>query len=134
MLVAGGATVLAWTFAHAAIDLYADLGTAPGTPVELTHVAGTTGLVGVSVVVTTLLIQLDVPPLSPLSAGEARAGAIALTAALCRSRPRMFRSRQAVATESVLLRTCSDYRVGSDADSGASTSVSTSSARTRKPK
>ena len=84
VLVAGGATVLAWTFAHAAIDLYADLGTAPGTPVELTHVAGTTGLVGGSVVVTTLLFQLDVPPLSPLALASVVLGAIALTAALRR--------------------------------------------------
>ncbi|EMA14791.1 MULTISPECIES: DUF7519 family protein [Haloarcula] len=84
VLVAGGATVLAWTFAHGALDLYADLGTAPGTPVELTHVAGTTGLVGGSVVVTTLLFQLDVPPLSPLALASVVLGAIALTAALRR--------------------------------------------------
>lgn len=84
VLVAGGATVLAWTFAHAAIDIHADLGTAPGTPVELTHVAGTTGLVGASVVVTTLLFQLNVPPLSPLALASVVLGAIALTAALRR--------------------------------------------------
>jgi hypothetical protein len=84
VLVAGGATVLAWTFAHAAIDIHADLGTAPGTPVELTHVAGTTGLVGASVVVTTLLFQLNVPPLSPLALASVVLGAIALTAAFRR--------------------------------------------------
>ena len=84
VLVAGGATVLAWTFAHAAMDLYADLGTAPGTPVELAHVAGTTGLVAGSVVVTTLLFRLDVPALSPLALASVVLGAIALTAALRR--------------------------------------------------
>lgn len=84
VLVAGGATVLAWTFAHAAMDLYADLGTAPGTPVEIAHVAGTTGLVGGSVVVTTLLFRLDVPALSPLALASVVLGAIALTAALRR--------------------------------------------------
>jgi len=84
VLVAGGATVLAWTFAHAALDIHADLGTAPGTPVELTHVAGTTGLVGGSVVVTTLLFHLNVPPLSPLALASVVLGAIALTAALRR--------------------------------------------------
>ncbi|MDS0220172.1 hypothetical protein NDI54_02280 [Haloarcula sp. S1AR25-5A] len=84
VLAAGGTTVLAWTFAHAAIDLYADLGTAPSTPVELTHVAGTTGLVGGAVVVTTLLFRLDVPQLSPLALASIVLGAIALTAALRR--------------------------------------------------
>lgn len=84
VLVAGGATVLAWTFAHAALDLRVDLGTAPGTPVELTHVAGTTALVGGSVVVTTLLFRLDVPPLSPLALASVVLGAVALTAALRR--------------------------------------------------
>jgi len=84
VLVAGGATVLAWTFAHAAMDLYADLGTAPGTSVEIAHVAGTTGLVGGSVVVTTLLFRLDVPALSPLALASVVLGAIALTAALRR--------------------------------------------------
>lgn len=84
VLVAGGTTVLAWTFAHAAIDLYTDLGTAPGTPVELTHVAGTTALVGGSVVVTTLLFRLDVPRLSPLALASVVLGAVALTAALRR--------------------------------------------------
>lgn len=84
VVVTGGATVLAWTFAHAAVDLSADLGTAPSTPVELTHVAGTTALVGGSVVVTTLLFRLDVPRLSPLALASVVLGAIALTAALRR--------------------------------------------------
>lgn len=84
VLAAGGGTVLAWTFAHAAVDLHADLGTAPSTTVEFAHVSGTTALVGGAVLVTTLLFQLDVPRLSPLALASVVLGAVALTAALRR--------------------------------------------------
>ncbi|WP_135303558.1 DUF7519 family protein [Haloarcula amylovorans] len=83
-LVAGAGTVLAWTFGHAAVDLYEDLGTAPSRSVELGHVAGTTALVGGATALTTLLFRIDVPALSPLALASLVLAGVALTAALRR--------------------------------------------------
>ncbi len=96
VLVAGGATVLAWTFVPCGYRPLCGPRTAPGTPVELTHVAGATGLVGGTSWAAMRSTGAEV------AAGAARVvlGA-SPTAALSRG-GRGRRSRPAVATARVL--------------------------------
>lgn len=82
-LAAAVALVLAWTFAHSAVDLRAALGSAPSHDLELAHVAGTTLLVAGAGAAAFLAfgVRLDV---SPTVALAVLLGAVGLTAALRR--------------------------------------------------
>lgn len=83
-LAAGVASVLAWTFAHAALDLRESVGAAPSRDHELAHVAGTTGLVGGVAVSLHLVYSVDWGAVPPLAAALLLFGGVALTAALRR--------------------------------------------------
>lgn len=84
VLAAGVATVLAWTFAHASIDLRRSAGTAPARDHELAHVAGTTALVAGGALPIYLVYSIEWDGVPPLAVALLLAGAVALTAALRR--------------------------------------------------
>lgn len=83
-LAAAAALVLAWTFAHSAVDLRATLGTAPSGDLELAHLAGTTGLVLVAGAVAFVTFGVSLGDISPAVALAFLLGAVGLTAALRR--------------------------------------------------
>jgi hypothetical protein len=83
-LAAAVALVLAWTFAHSAVDLRATLGTAPSGDLELAHLAGTTGIALVAAVAAVLTFGVSLGDLPPAVALAVLFGAIGLTAALRR--------------------------------------------------
>lgn len=84
VLAAGVGVVLAWTFAHAAIDLGRSVGTARSRDLELAHVAGTTAVVAGPGVGLYLVYSVDWGSLPPLALALLLFGAVALTAALRR--------------------------------------------------
>ena len=84
LLAAGVTIVLAWTFAHAAIDLRRSVGTARSRAHELAHVAGTTALVAGAAVPTYLVYSIDWGTVPPLAVALFLVAALALTIALGR--------------------------------------------------
>lgn len=84
VLAAGAGSVLAWTFAHSAIELRADLGEAPSLGAELSHTAGTTGLVTAVALLSAVVFRTSALRLSPLALAAVILGGVALTAALRR--------------------------------------------------
>lgn len=84
-LLAGGAgAVLAWTFAHAAIDLRVSVGVAPTQDHELAHVTGTTAIVAGGAVPIYVVYSIDWGTVPPVAVALLLVGAVALTAALRR--------------------------------------------------
>jgi len=82
-LAAAVALVLAWTFAHSAVDLRGSLGSAPSRDLELIHLAGTTGVVVAAAVVAFAGAGLSLGA-DPTVALAFLLGAVGLTAALRR--------------------------------------------------
>lgn len=81
-LAAAAATVLAWTFAHSAVDLRATLGDAPSRSLELTHVAGTTAIAVVGALAAYAVFGISLGGLPPSMALAFLLAAVGLTAAL----------------------------------------------------
>jgi len=81
-LSAAVALVLAWTFAHSAVDFRATLRTAPSRDVELAHIAGTTGVVAVGAVAAVLAFGVSLGAVPSTVALALLAGGLGLTAAL----------------------------------------------------
>ncbi|WP_284006729.1 DUF7519 family protein [Haloarcula pelagica] len=84
VLAGGVGTVLAWTFAHSALELRDDLGEARSRRLELSHTAGTTGLVAGAAVVAAVLFRASSFELPPLALAALVLAGVALTAALRR--------------------------------------------------
>jgi hypothetical protein len=84
VLAGGVGTVLAWTFAHSALELRDDLGEARSHRLELSHTAGTTGLVAGAAVVAAVLFRASSFELPPLALAALVLAGVALTAALRR--------------------------------------------------
>ncbi|WP_324755921.1 DUF7519 family protein [Haloarcula sp. GH36] len=84
VLAAGVGTVLAWTFAHSALELRDDLGEARSRRLELSHTAGTTALVAGAAIVAAVLFRASSFELPPLALAALVLAGVALTAALRR--------------------------------------------------
>lgn len=84
VLVAGAGTFLAWTFAHAAVDLPASVGTAPSRDHELAHVAGTSALVVGGAVPAYVVSTVEWGRVPALAVALLVLAAVALTVAIGR--------------------------------------------------
>lgn len=84
LLAAGVGVLLAWTFAHSAIDLRQSVGTARSREMELAHLAGTTALVAGPGIGLYLVYSVDWGTVPPLALALLLFGAVSLTAALRR--------------------------------------------------
>lgn len=84
LLAAGVATLLAWTFAHAAVDLRRSVATAPTRDHELAHIAGTSALVAGAAVPGYLVYTIEWGSVPPLAVALLLVAAVSLTAALRR--------------------------------------------------
>lgn len=81
-LAAAVALVLAWTFGHSAIDLHATLGSAHSRDLELTHLAGTTGVTVVAAAVALAGVGISLGDVAPSVALAFLLGAVGLTVSL----------------------------------------------------